>query len=308
MGLAFTFEGQATFATARIPQDDRQVFDEIVKVAPVRWGNIREVRVDSMDTQVARFRATNDSVDVFFAALPPTEAIRRASEVPGPVRMDLWLLAGGTVTVAHDTVMTSSTGVQTFTRRLPPTSYLYRIEASADASTRGARASNAVGTSADPVHGGFASRGFGMSDLLVATRADPRAVAPRRWRDLDLVPLVGVTDSLAPLALVWESYDFANDNGSARYSVRVSLQREAGTAARVAARIIGSFASRVGVNQSEEGVTLTFDRAMLHTGIVLENVTLSLGGTAPGNYELTIEVTDQVSGRKVSRSTLLKVR
>jgi hypothetical protein len=147
-----------------------------------------------------------------------------------------------------------------------------------------------------------------MSDVLVATRAASRAAAPVRWRDLDMSPLVGPADSTAELALVWENYDLGNDAGVARYAVTVTMERLQSAAGRVAAQITGALAARVGVDRTESRVTLTFDRELPHSATLLENVTLSLGETPSGSYQLTIEITDQVAQRTMARTTALVVR
>jgi len=204
-------------------------------------------------------------------------------------------------------VRSLSGGVQTFINRVAAGSYLYRIEASAEASNRGARASAAIGAAADSVTG-FPTRGFGMSDVLVASKATSRAAAPVRWRDLEVSPLVGPADSTADLALVWENYELGDDAGIARYTVTVTMERLQSAAGRVAAQITGALAARVGVDRTESRVTLTFDRELPHAAILLENVTLSLGETPSGSYQLTIEIADQVTQRTMTRTTALVVR
>jgi GWxTD domain-containing protein len=307
MGLVFTFEGQATFATARISLDDREVFDEIIQIAPVRWGNIREFTVDSMDTRVARFRGGRDSVDVIVSARPPVDAIRQSAEVDGAVRGDFWILRGGAVVIVRDSVRSLASGVQSFIHRVAPGSYLYRVEASAEAASRGARAAAGIGAHANP-ETGFANRGFGMSDVLLATSAESRSPVPGRWRELDVVPLVGAADSAADLSLVWENYELGSDNGTARYTVTVTMERLQSAAGRVAARITGALAARVGVDRTDSRVALVFDREQPHAAAILEHITMSLGDTPSGTYQLTVEITDHISLRTMARTTALVVR
>src|SRR6185436_14796156 len=117
-GLVFTFVGQPTYATARIPPEAQADFGEMVAQIPVHWVKPRPFDVDSIPVQVARFRA-RDSVDVIIATVPPIAAIRSAGEAVSIVRSDLWLLAGGTVGFAHDSVVPAKDGLQIFTRRVP---------------------------------------------------------------------------------------------------------------------------------------------------------------------------------------------
>jgi hypothetical protein len=198
-------------------------------------------------------------------------------------------------------------GIQSFIHRLAPGSYLYRVEASAEAAMRGARAAAGIGAHADP-QTGFATRGFGMSDVLLATRAESRTAIPGRWSELDLVPLVGAADSAADLSLVWENYELGSDGGTARYTVTVTMERLQSAAGRVAARLTGALASRVGVDRTDSRVALVFDREQPHSAAMLEHITMALGDTPSGTYQLTVEINDRVSERTMTRTTALVVR
>jgi GWxTD domain-containing protein len=302
-GLVFSFTGQPTFATAQIAPEDLPAFDEVVRAAPVLWHNIREALViDSMPVQIARFRA-RDSVDVVIAALPPVDAITRASETVGSVRSDFWMLLGGTTLTAHDSVLPARQGVQTFTRRVAPGSYLLRVEATSPNSSRAARSSTTVG--ADSASN-FRLHGFGMSDVVVATSVNERP-APGRWSDLDIKPALAPVPRNETMTLVWENYDFAQSDGSARYDVSITLRRMTAGTGVVGARVLGSLARSVGVARAADHVTLQFERSVPYSPVMVDNIALSLEPTPPGLYEVTVAITDKVSGARTTRTTSLVV-
>lgn len=304
VGLKFVFTGAPTFATARIPIDDREIVDAIVEENPVRWDNINRMRVREMPAHVARFRAGPDSVDVYVAVLPPLDSIRQSSDVDAPVRTDFWLLDGGVRVVARDSVRPTRAGAQSFTRRVPVGWYVYRAESTMDGALYGATAGNRV-FARDTA--GFATRGFGMSDVVLAARAASRAGLATGWRQLDIAPQFGAAPVGGSVSLVWENYDFTATQGAARYAISVTLERQRSAAGRIAARIVGAAAQAVGVDQSDDRLTIRFERESAHRAVLLENLTLALGETPAGTYTLTVEVTDHASGRTTSRVLTLTV-
>jgi GWxTD domain-containing protein len=304
-GFLFQFVGQPTFATAKHGQEE--VAAAMIEASAARWDNLALPRIDSMPVQTARFRATADSVDFYFATLAPLDTIRKASEVIGIVRNDYWLLAGGTVSVAHDSVVPAAAGARAFTHRVARGNYVYRTEASSEGSSVAGRASAVVVAGPDAATG-FSMTGFGISDVLVTTVTEAQPGTARRWSDLTLTPLVGAIGGNARLALVWENYDFGERNRSAQYTVNVVLDREQSAAGRIAARIVGSVASRMGVEATENRVSMRFDRNVPHAATMLDNIALSLGQTPRGSYRLTVEVTDQVTGKVTARSLRLIIQ
>lgn len=307
IGMRFCFTGMPTFATARHTFDGRSEAEFMISEMPARWDNIGRVTVGRLPVQVARFRARADSVDVFVATLPPIDSILRSSDINTSVRSDYWLLAGGTVPVAHDSIQPVRTGVQTFTHRVPRGVYVFRAEASADGALLGAMANGAVAATRDTATG-FDTRGFGMSDLLVATRAESRAGTARRWTDLALSAQVGPASAQQQLALVWENYGLSASGGNARYTITISLERERSTIGRIAARVVGSVGRTVGLDQTPDRLLMRFDREVPHAEAVLDNITLALGETPAGTYHLGVSVTDVATGRIASRAMLLIVR
>jgi hypothetical protein len=55
-------------------------------------------------------------------------------------------------------------------------------------------------------------------------------------------------------------------------------------------------------------MTFTFERAVPHSATLVDNVAIALDSTPPGDYFVTVAVTDRVSGRTTSRTTGIVVR
>jgi GWxTD domain-containing protein len=302
-GLMFTFTGAPTFATARIPIDDQAYVAELQDRQPVRWDNLARYTIDSMATQVARFRSAADSVDLFLAAFPPVAKIKAASNTTSPPRADFWLLRGGIGVIYKDSAQLSADGVRTWIRRVEPGNYVYRVEASAEASTVTARATAPVVADVDPVRG-FATKGAGLSDLLLALKAEPRGRAVvQRWTDLNIAPSTGTVPARSALTLVWENYDFGQQDGQALYQIGIILQRDRSGAGRLAAKLIGNISGAVGVDRSDDRMVIRFDRSMRYASAIADYVSVSLEDTPPGSYHLTLEITDKVTKRVYTRTT-----
>jgi hypothetical protein len=276
----------------------------MVDAQPVRWDNISEVTVDSLRAQVARFRTGSDSVDVFIAVNPPYAEVAASTEIRGTPRLDFWLLRGGTVTAHHDSVMLTQPGMRTWTPRVPPGTYVYRAELSVDGGTRAARSVATLVTSDDPLFG-IGRRGFGMSDLLLAAGASPRRGTPgRRWSELDIQPITGTIAPRGELTLVWENYDFGRDSvsGLSRYQVTVTIQQARARGGRVAARILGGIASVIGVDRTDDKMSISFERESAHAAAYSDHIGIALEDSPPGDYSLSISITDRVTGRTLLRT------
>lgn len=302
-GLMFTFNGAPTFATARIPIDDQAYVAELAERMPARWDNINTFKIDSMPTQVTRFRGGKDSVDVFLSAFPPVDKIRNSSGVASPPRADFWLLAGGIGVIYRDSASLTANGVRTWTRRVSPGNYVFRFEATADGANVAARATAPILADIDPVRG-FTIRNAGLSDLLLATRAEPKSGANAvRWSDLDIAPSNGTIPFKSALSLVWENYDFGAQDGLAQYQIAVVLQRDRSGAGRLAAKLIGNISGAVGVDRSDDRMVIRFDRSTRHSPAFADFVTVSLEDTPAGSYHLTLEITDKITKRTFARTT-----
>lgn len=303
-GLFFIFEGAPTFGTSRFVQEWGARIADVTFTKPAAWDNMTRGTIHEMPVRLARFRTSGDSVDLYLAALAPMAAMRRSSAINTQATTLLWLLGEGRADIA-DTARTDADGSRVWMYRLAPANYMYRIEATANGVDDAGRAMEWFRVGEDTATG-FATRGFGISDVVVATRVEPRGT-PRRWTDYSVVPALKPVSSSGELAFLWENYDLAARNGESRYSIVLTIQRVRGVRGRVLAEVVGALSSVVGVNRRDDRVTFTWDRTVAHANVLVDNMAVSLRGTPAGNYRVTLEVTDRITNRKTSRTTMVTV-
>lgn len=270
---------------------------------PARWDNIADLRIDTLPVNVARFRATDDAVDVLFAARLPVEDITAATDILGDVRTDFWMLRGELDVAFRDSVMKSDASTRTWTHRAPIDHYLYRLEAHAHGSLVAARTSAQIVAGTDSASGFFV-HGFGISDVLLASSLEIPATTPARWRDVSLSPLAGPVVGNKQLVLLWENYDFGERDGSTEFDVAINIRRQQSAAGRITARIVGGIIGR----ELSDRVEMVYDRRVPHSPTVVEYITIDLGDTPTGTYLLSLDVTDRVTGRTASRTMRIAVR
>jgi hypothetical protein len=153
---------------------------------------------------------------------------------------------------------------------------------------------------------GFAMRGFGISDLLVASRTSAAPTA-KRWIDFDPEPVLGAVTKGSEIALVWENYELGQTGGTSRYEISIVIDRVRSLSGRIAAEIIGRTASAIGRDMSDDRLSLKFERTVAPANTVADNIMIGLGTTPPGSYLLTLRITDRVSGRVASRTVGLTI-
>ena len=306
-GLIFVFNGAPTFATAHTAKSDVAMVGAIKQSLPVRWDNLASVRVDSMATQIVRFRGGRDSVDLFVAMEPPVDSMRASSAPGATLRGDVWFLAGNLSVAFRDSVTLTAPGVRNWSLRVSPDLYIIRGEATAAGSMRGGR-STAVVDARDNGTTGVSQKGFGISDMLLSTSAEPRAGAEKRWTDLAITPVVGVLHQNGQLALVWENYEFGQRDGSAKYQVAITLKRERSLPGQIAAGLFGTLAGAAHLDRGTDHAGATFERTLPFAPAFVDHVTLSLGETPAGTYTLTLQVTDQITGKVVTRTKSIRIR
>ena len=146
-----------------------------------------------------------------------------------------------------------------------------------------------------------------MSDVLIATNIAERTTAAARWHGVAVTPLVGSLPRDAKLGIVWENYEFGDRNGAASYRVVVRIQRERGRPGRIAAQVLRTLGGTVGRAASVDRVEFRFGRNTAHAPVIVDEVTLSLGGTPPGSYLVTVDVADEVTGRTTTRTTRIVI-
>jgi GWxTD domain-containing protein len=306
-GLLFAFQGAPTFGTMRFPADDRSYANGITASTPVMWKNIDDITIDSLPIRVSRFRAAADSVDLVVAARAPVDSIQRSAAAATAVHSHVWLLDRGVFTTAHDSAVALRTSANIVSRRVAAGWYTLRAEASAPGAQYAASTSAQIIARADSATG-FATSGFGMSDLMLASRVAEQRAQRRSWRDVDATPLAGVHARGTPLGLVWEAYDLAEREGQARYEVAVTVERARGRAGRVVAEILDRLASVIQVDQSDDRATVRFERVVPFSRTLVEGIPVGLGDTPAGTYRVTVAITDRVSGRVTSRTVSVEIR
>lgn len=273
---------------------------------PVYWVGLRPLYVDSMATQVVRFRATPDSADVLIAQTAPTDRYTNASISPPPPTAYLWITPDGINNIAHDSVATDPLKQSVFSHRVPRGSFLVRTETSSEQSDAAGRATSVL-TIADTSSGGFALRGSGLSDLMFGRGSADNPHAGR-WSDVDVIPLSGALVRGEELALIWENYDFAADSGTARYAIKIVIERDRSSPGGIMANIVRGIAGAVGVHRDENTLEMSFDRTVAHAPVLVDNLSIDLGETPNGRYRLSVTVTDKGSGRTFHRTGTFAIR
>lgn len=305
-GLYFSFKGQPTYGTARTPIDDIKIVEAETNAQPVRWDNLSTVTVDTMPVQVARFRASPDSLDVLIAAAPVYATIAASAQVKEPIRTHLWLLSDVMASAFADSGTLESQTTQTWSHRLKTGGYVYRIEAGAPSADHAGRAAAPILVGDDP-RSGFAMRGFGISDVLLATSTNQPS-GTTRWNALKPVPLAGVIPHGGQINVVWENYEFGAASGVAEYAVTITITRDRSPAGRIAATVLGALASVARIETQSDRVSVHLDRTMPYAPAFADAIEIGLGDTPAGTYILNVEVTDKATSRKATRTLNFAIR
>jgi GWxTD domain-containing protein len=305
-GILFFFRGNPTYAIARIPGEDRSHVDTLIAVQPARWANVAGVSIEEMPTIISRFRHGPDSASVIVGVDAPVSRIREETATNTRVRGDFWLMHRDSPLAFHDTGWLAR-DTHGWARTVPAGTWAYRAEVTSDAAMIAGRSGDWIVAGPEEDRG-FSLRGFGMSDVMLGTSGEPRGV-PVRWYDVDIAPGGGTIPLNGDIALLWENYDFGESDGSARYDVTLTLQREyALLVSRVRARVVGGAATLLGIDRVEGRIVIRFERDVAHAPALVDHVILSMDGVPAGDYQLTIQVTDRISGRSASRVTRVSVR
>jgi hypothetical protein len=303
--LVFAFSKRLHTGKAHFPASDVAAIEATKQWQPARWDNIATSRIDSMPTQLARFRSGDDSVEVFLSSRAPMEAIALTGLADALPTAHLWLYGLDTPVAVVDSTKLGASGRMQWTRRLAAGSYYYRIESMIPGTLVAGRAAAGMAMGHDPATG-FAMRGFGISDLLVASRTSAAPTA-KRWIDFDPEPVLGAVTKGSEIALVWENYELGQTGGTSRYEISIVIDRVRSLSGRIAAEIIGRTASAIGRDMSDDRLSLKFERTVAPANTVADNITIGLGTTPPGSYLLTLRITDRVSGRVASRTVGLTI-
>jgi GWxTD domain-containing protein len=305
-GWVFFFRGAPAYATSYIPDSDIPEVLDLIDENPARWANVAGVSVEPMPTVVARFRHGTDSASVVVAVDAPVSRIRRETSANTRVRGDFWFLGRDVPNAYRDSAWLSR-DAHAWAVTVPAGTYAYRVEATSDAATVAGMTGDWVAAApADAT--GFALRGFGMSDILLGTGGEPVG-NPGRWFDVKLAAIGGTIPVYGDVELLWENYEFGASDGSARYDVTITVQREyALLVNRIRARIVGGAATLLGIDRVEGRVVIRFEREVAHAPALVDHLVLSMDGVPAGDYQLTIGVRDRTTGRTATRRTRIFVR
>ena len=303
-GLSFQFSMRST-ATADFSFDLRDTYAQQMAALPVAWSNVPiNRRIDSLTVQTVRFRAPGDSVDlVLHAELPLEHMTRGMSLTNGAIDLGFFAFNGeGRLLVRdstrQDMAFNGSAPVRTWRHRLPRNGVGYRVEALQPDSMRAARALGVIEPLPEPA--------FGVSDLLIAERATPRAgSSASRWSDMLITPSSGIMRRGQAFSLMWETYGLtATAESSNSYTIDLSLRRTDGSVLTAfLARVFGGTASGAQSRSSGkkgEGLRLSFNRNTAARPEMLDYLSLDLGDAPPGKYRIAITVTDLPSKQSVT--------
>lgn len=307
----FLFRQLPTYGVANLDPDDARATEQLRDTVPVAWTNAGvKPLADSINVALTRFRADGDSSDVFFAAeLPVKRMVEGVDLARGALDVELeaftWRAKPVFTATSHETIDFAHPEVnqmQSWRTRLRAGTFLYRVEALQPDAGRGARSASRI----ELIPGG----GFGASDILIADSLSPREPGAERWSDFTISPSIGRVHRGKSFAMLWETYDLqAMPNGNVSYDVTITLRREKGGGlGALAAKIVGGVKSAIGISGSgSDRISLTFPRQAPARPVAVDYVTLDLGDATPGNYVVSVEITDLANHRRITRERPLTI-
>jgi GWxTD domain-containing protein len=311
LDLGFVFSGAPSYGTSRFAGEYASRAADRAETMPWSWGNLRLTRMmDTVGLQLARFRGPGDSVDLAIHAELPVRRMTAGVElVNGPLEVAMTLYDSLYRTMQRDstrevvTFANAAAARRAWRRRLPARPAAVRVEAWQGDAARGARATSPL--KLEP------RRGFGMSDVLVADRAQPRGgSAAARWTDLLIVPSTGVLRRRQGFGVVWETYDLATDaDGRNRYRIELSLTViEVARPTALIWRIVGGVADAIGTSaKGDDQVMLAYTRERDASPAAVDYLTVELADAPAGRYLLTVAVTDLVRNTRASSGREVRV-
>jgi hypothetical protein len=306
--MVFTFEQAPMYGTAYHTAGSIVDFDSSKVERPTAWTNLPHLRhrVDSVATQVARFRAGSDSVDIAVFAGFRAGALRREAETDSStLRHGVYMVDALGRMITHTTRTewnperdtTALLGRNYFMRTTNKVSAV-RVEALGPDEMQVAR--SIIDLS------GFSTSGFGVSDVLIAASVVPPSDgnAEARWSDYAITSLTGTAIKQgSPLALVWENYEPGATDGAGKLQITVRLQREtSGGLVAMSSRVIGGIREAMGGgSRSPSAVGVTYERQFRSTPVLVDHVVLDAGRLETGRYRVSLTVTDLVRKQTVNR-------
>lgn len=297
----FLFHAMPTYGTARIDQKYRSyVLEHLEALYPAVWRNLDAVRESArpIDLRTFRFRANADSNALAVIATIPSGAWHATASAHHTATVAVaafdksWRLtdSASTRVELRTTDSTSVSAVQ-FRMTLPSSATFLRADALATGSNRASKAIADL-----PAR---QSSGFDVSDLLIARELRTSAAAANRWSDFEITPLIGgAITSGQPIDVLWEIYGLSETAGQARYRIALVVEQLAKNGAvAVAVRALSGLRNAVAGSESPRTIRVSFARESEYRPTLVEQLKIGLGVLAPGNYQMRIEITDDVSGQ-----------
>jgi len=274
-------------------------------------------KTDAVDVTVARFRAPNDSADMYIGARVPLRAFKSRDDLSAQssdrIDIGLWLTNEWGVPIVHESVRRELPApnvlawTHQWTARVGSLRMMHRVEAMEPTKPSGARGIARFTSDAQVV---FPVRGFGMSDVLVAAQAKPARSGARRWRDLTIEPNGGTVAPRVRFAMVWEVYDLTpGADGRVRWRVRLKRERGAVVVRDDMKEVLAGTrksGSRV-VAAEDDAPDISYVRDAAPTAAILENIMFGLDDAMPGQHVVNVTIDDLVSGKSVTRGVSVRV-
>jgi GWxTD domain-containing protein len=287
----FIFEKQLRWRHAShvISSNSQSMVDGMAKARPASYSTTFDVV--ACPAQLARFRGAADSiieVDIY-SEIPGNELLT----TPDTLDLGLFLFVGSEHTRVFDRKLTVAATPRplAFTSSLPMLGGTYSLAFEA----RGPGGTAAIHHStfdAQP----FLDDELALSDLVLADAVTPKIDDPTDRRGFAIRVNRGLEfDPDLPVAVYWEVYGVEPDrDGFANYRVELDIKDSSGR--NVLARVAGAF----GFGEDEQ-IELTYERVVQWDGTrVPEYLSIEVTDTEPGQYTLTIEVTDLVRNESVT--------
>ncbi|MEP6780165.1 MAG: GWxTD domain-containing protein, partial [Gemmatimonadaceae bacterium] len=311
-GLMFVFDLPPGFGTATVAFDNKDAVSHMEAALPVAWTNVPVTKIlDSIATRNVRFRASKDSTDVLVTALIPMDSLLSGMKDVDRLPVDIDIRVYDARALAHgvesvqSAVKRDSTAAaarRMWTKRVGPGANVIRIEALQSDTKRAARSMTIVNTAAET--------GFGMSDILFGGPAQLDASTVKRWSDVEITPTMGAYKRGSPVGFVWEMYDLTPQDGQVKYQVRISvLPVDKKNAISFAVKLLSGLGQTLGKDGKNTGALATaYPRTAPARNIVVDNMTLDLSQSPVGDYTMTLEITDLVSKKVTTRTSVFSIR
>ncbi|MBL0938225.1 MAG: hypothetical protein IBJ03_04975 [Gemmatimonadaceae bacterium] len=270
--------------------------------------------MDTIDVMLARFRGGLDSMDLHVEARVPLRSFphQKSANVQANARIATTLFLRQPMGEPIATLSTSDplppkdriAFVQQWQTRAGPEEVMHRVEAYEPLSASAARGIMHFNSDAAIR---INVRGFGMSDVLITGHAVEQVRPAVRWNDFVFTPNAGVVLPKERFSVLWEIYDLTpGPDGRIRWSV--NMRRETGeivnnvdmrdaltTARKASAKVLAD---------EPDASSLSYTREAHAKPVVVEHIKLPLQGNAPyGRHVVSVTVTDLVSGKRITRST-----